>query len=160
MLILPVLGIFSYGKGDGFDRHMGMAHIDLMQKELGLSSEQIKKIEEVMSRHFDLMEVQRLAVEKEFLNLKEELLKESPDLGKIKSIIDKKSLVESEIEFGIVKRDLEIKSILTKEQFAKMRTLRNPMKMKMGRDDYMERREDCREGKDKFKKGDKKKKFK
>ncbi|HOV14388.1 MAG TPA: periplasmic heavy metal sensor, partial [Spirochaetota bacterium] len=114
-LVLPILGIFSFGKGPFPGPDMFLAHIDIMKKDLGLSEDQVKKIEAIMGNHIKDMEMKRIAIEKEFLNMREELLKDNPDMNKIKSIIDKKASLEAEMEFTAIKRDMDIKPILTKE---------------------------------------------
>ena len=125
VLSLPVLGLFSFRNYPFPNPDMFQYQINIMQKELGLSLEQTKKIEEIMNLEIKNMELKRISLEKEFLNLREELLKDNPDLEKIKSIIEKKSALEAEMEFNAIKRDLDIKPILTKEQFDKLSKVRN-----------------------------------
>jgi hypothetical protein len=50
------------------------------------------------------------------LNIKQELFLDSPDLTKIKSIVDKKASIDADLEYLVIKRDLDIKAIMTKEQ--------------------------------------------
>lgn len=101
-------------------------NIEFMKKELGLSDDQVKKISNIMIDSFKQIEEKHIALQRTMIDLKEELLKDSPDMAKIKNIIDKKSAVMSEIEFITIKRDLSIKSILTQEQFMKWKVLKKP----------------------------------
>ena len=58
-----------------------------------------------------------IKVQREELNIKEELLKEKPDLQAIQVFINKKTPVFAEIEFGQIKRDVEIKALLTQDEY-------------------------------------------
>ena len=71
-----------------------------------------------------------LKIQREELNIKEELLKGKPDLAAIQTSINKKSQIFAEIEFLQIKRDLEIKSMLTQDEYdrwksAMMRKMRS-----------------------------------
>lgn len=162
-LLFSFISLFSFDKGPDFKDDMMMMHIDMMKKDLGLSDDQVKKIQDLMNANFKEMELKRIGIEKAFLNIREELLKDEPDLTKIKSIIDQKSVLEADMEFNVIKRDLDIKPILTKEQFDKLKNMKKPMKMKFMKgdcpNDPPDFGQDCFMGdKDKMKKNDNKKK--
>jgi hypothetical protein len=103
-----------------------MNNIDSMKKDLGLSDDQVKKISGIMLDTFKLIEEKHIALERSMIDIKEQLLKDSPDLASIKVIIDKKNMILSDIEFITIKRDLSIKSILTQDQFMKWKMMQKP----------------------------------
>jgi Spy/CpxP family protein refolding chaperone len=69
-----------------------------------------------------------LQIQKEEINIKEELLKDNPDQQAIQSSITRKSQVFAKIEFSQIKRDLDIKSLLTADEYER---LKSAMKQKM-----------------------------
>jgi hypothetical protein len=58
-----------------------------------------------------------LKVQKEEIAIKEELLKDKPDMQAISSAITRKSQVFGEIEFAQIKRDLDIKALLSQDEY-------------------------------------------
>jgi hypothetical protein len=69
------------------------------------------------------LEERMIRVQREELNVKEELLKDKPNLNTIQSIVNKKSQIISDIEFLQIKRDLEIKSLLTDQEYEKWKAI-------------------------------------
>ena len=63
-----------------------------------------------------------IKVQREELGIKEELLKEKPDLKTIQKNITEKSHLFSEIEFSQIKRDLDIKALLTRDEYEKLKS--------------------------------------
>jgi len=128
LIIICFCLVFStYARGsDRGPRDYINNNIDFMKKELGLSDDQVKKINDIMFDSFKQIEGKRIDMEKANLEIKEQLLNDNPNLTKIKTSIDKKSGIKADIEFITIKRDLSIKSVLTQEQFMKWKTLRKP----------------------------------
>ena len=62
-------------------------------------------------------------MQREELNIREELLKEKPDLKAIQKSIAEKSKFFSEVEFAQIKRDLAIKGMLTRDQYDRLKSV-------------------------------------
>ncbi|MBI4977815.1 MAG: periplasmic heavy metal sensor [Spirochaetes bacterium] len=106
-----------------------------LKKMLSLTDEQEKKITAIIADRQSKMERKSIELDREALNLKEELLKDSPDAGKVKSIIDKKGALSADLEYMRIKADLDIKALLNKEQMEKWRmiiNMRNQMMQRRG----------------------------
>jgi hypothetical protein len=75
-----------------------------------------------------------LKIQKEELNIKEALLKDKPDLAAVQAVINRKSQIFAEIEFAQIKRDLDIKSLLSPDEYDQWKSvMMNEMrKMKSG----------------------------
>lgn len=103
--------------------------------EIGINDRTIQQII-VLVRGFNReMEERMLKIQQEELNIKNELLKDDPDLGAIQKITSRKAQIFSEIEFSQIKRDISIKKLLTEEEFemwkSKMREHMHQMQMQM-----------------------------
>jgi Spy/CpxP family protein refolding chaperone len=98
-------------------------------ENLDLTDSQKEEIRAIMEGFREENQKWKIAMERENLNLREELLKSEPDLEKIRAIIGEKTRIRGEIEFAMIKRDLNIKSILTPDQVDTWRTMhRMPVK--------------------------------
>ena len=84
------------------------------------SAEKILTISKIFSKALD---ERMIRIQREELNIREELLKDKPDLQSIQSMINKKTLVFSEIEFSQIKRDVEIKSLLSDDEYEKWKSV-------------------------------------
>jgi Spy/CpxP family protein refolding chaperone len=99
-------------------------------ENLDLSDSQREEIQAIMDDFRDENQKWMIALERENLNLREELLKEIPDLQRIWEIIQEKTRLRGEIEYAMIKRDLDIKAILTPDQIDTWRTMhRMPVKI-------------------------------
>ena len=123
-ILLNIL-IFKLNAQDS--KNFNMFNIEFLKKELNLNENQAEKIKIISSDSLREFERKYINLERTILDLKEELLKNTADLSKIKNIIDKKAAISGEIELMSIKRDLLIKSILTIEQFMKWETLKKPI---------------------------------
>ena len=121
LFYLLVAGLYSQEpKGNN------MNNIDFLKRELNLNESQAEKIKIIMSDSLRQVELKHIELERAILDLREELLKNTADLTKIKSIIDKKTAISGDIELMAIKRDLLIKSILTAEQYSNWERLKEP----------------------------------
>ncbi|MEK6793816.1 MAG: hypothetical protein AABZ39_03515 [Spirochaetota bacterium] len=94
-----------------------------LKKVLALTDEQEKKITTIMADKQSKMERKGIDLERISLDLREELLKDNADINRVKGIIEKKANIMGDIEFLKIKGDLDIKAVLSKEQFEKWRML-------------------------------------
>lgn len=119
--------VFAQGPGGfrGPGGRGGIQAIVHLKEQLGLSDKQVDKITKVISESQKDIQKQRIELQRIQLDIREELLNKEPSLKKIKDSIDKKVKILGDMEFARIKRDLEIKSILTDEQFEKLETLRH-----------------------------------
>ena len=97
--------------------------IDKMKKELGLTDDQAKKIEARMQETHKTIESLRIEIDRVMLSVREEMIKDTPDVAKIKPLIEKKHGFMAQLEMLAITRDIEMKTLLTPEQLQKMRKL-------------------------------------
>jgi hypothetical protein len=117
-LIILILSFNAYSQGYKNDRNK---KIDKIKADLNLTKEQENKIATIMDDFRVTVDQLKIDHERAKLNLREELIKDNPNMDKIKALIKDKNEIMSKIEFFMIKRDLDIKSILTKEQLEKWR---------------------------------------
>ncbi len=94
-----------------------------MLDEIGINKQTAEKIATISRNYLRVFDERIIHVQREELDIKEELLKDKPDLQSIQTMINKKTQVFSEIEFGQIKRDLEIKSLLTDQEYEKWKAV-------------------------------------
>lgn len=94
-----------------------------LKEEVGFDKPTEEKILVIIRSFNTFMKSSVIKVQKEELNIREELLKDKPDLDYVQKCIQNKTRVFGEIEFNQIKRDLDIKSLLTVEQFEKWMSL-------------------------------------
>lgn len=93
------------------------AELQGLLDEIGVNKQSAEKII-VISRNFSkALEGRMIRIQREELNIREELLKDKPDLQLIQNMISRKTQVFSEIEFAQIKRDVEIKSLLSDGEY-------------------------------------------
>jgi len=132
--------IFSQGFGEppkDPPQDWGMFNIQNMKTQLGLTDDQVKKLIDLTDETRKNIEIKQIEVDKVMLSIREEMLKDNPDIAKIKSLVEKKHSIMAEIEVLMIKRDLDIKGILTKEQFDKLRLYFGRMQRKRMNKDQM-----------------------
>ena len=100
-----------------------------LKSALSLSDEQEKKITAIMNDGRIKAEKKMIELDRERLNMREEMIKDAPDAGRVKAILDKKASIESELAFIKVKGEIDMKAILSKDQFAAWRGMRHRMEM-------------------------------
>jgi hypothetical protein len=85
--------------------------------EIGINDRTIQQITTLVRDFNKEMEERMLKIQQEELNLKTELFKDNPDLGTIQKIIGRKAQIFSEVEFSHIKRDINIKKLLSEDEF-------------------------------------------
>jgi Spy/CpxP family protein refolding chaperone len=122
VFLLVFSGMIAYSQDNGQNPVKKQANIERLKKSLSLTDDQVTKIQVIMNDSAGKVEAQRIELQRSNLDLKEELNKEKPDLNKVKSIIGKKYSSQTEIDYILIKRDLDIKAVLTPDQIAKWKT--------------------------------------
>ena len=92
--------------------------IEKFRKALDLNDAQVEKISVIMRNSTEEINKKKIDVQRNALDLKEELIKDKPDLNKIKTFVDKKASLQADTEMFLIKRDLDIKAVLTPDQLA------------------------------------------
>jgi len=119
---------------------MNIAELQTLLNDISIEKSVAAKITSIARGFLSTFESKILKIQREELNIKEELLKEKPDLAVIQNAINKKSQVFAEIEYAQIKRDLEIKAMLTQDEYdrwksAMMQKMRSMMPKVMDRHD-------------------------
>ena len=96
---------------------MNIAEVVNLLNEINIEKSTSSKIVSIARGFLAFFEVKVLKIQKEEIAVKEELLKEKPDMQAIQNAVTKKSQLFSEIEFAQIKRDIEIKSLLTQDEY-------------------------------------------
>ena len=65
-------------------------------------------------------EGQMIKIQREDLTIKEQLLKDSPDMQVIQTSINSKSQIMADLEFSKIKMELDIKALISKDDMAKI----------------------------------------
>lgn len=91
--------------------------------EIGIAPSKIEKISGITRDFISGFNKNILAIQRKELDIKEELFKEKPDLKKIRNSISEKTRFFAEIEFAQIKRDLDIKAQLTRDEYDKLKSL-------------------------------------
>lgn len=113
-------------------REMRKKFKEEMEEKLGLSDAQQQKLQEHRNSHRDQAK-QRFASIKELRNgLQTELEKEEFDVGKIRSIHEQLKSIKNEMADHRLEGILEVREILTAEQFKKFHELKGDRKGKWG----------------------------
>jgi hypothetical protein len=96
---------------------MNIAEVVNLLNEINIEKSTSSKIVSIARGFLAFFEAKVLKIQKEEIAVKEELLKEKPDMQAIQNAVTKKSQLFSEIEFAQIKRDVEIKSLLTQDEY-------------------------------------------
>jgi hypothetical protein len=96
---------------------MNISELQNLMSEINIDKSTSAKIVSIARGFLAFFEVKILKIQKEEIAVKEELLKDKPDMQAIQNAVTKKSQMFSEIEFAQIKRDLEIKSLLTQDEY-------------------------------------------
>jgi hypothetical protein len=122
---IPVVAPFGPHQGGGPAGLPVTLDITELQKQLAdlgipkISSEKTVTIVRGFLDEFSRLLIQ---VKREELNIQEELLKEKPDLKVIQGIVARKAKLFSEIEFAQIKRDIDIKAVLTRDEYERWKS--------------------------------------
>lgn len=86
---------------------------------IGVSKETSAKIITISKNFFKSLDGKIIKVQRFDLDIREELMKDKPDLKAIQNLINNKLQVFGEIELSQIKRDLDIKALLSDTEFEK-----------------------------------------
>jgi Spy/CpxP family protein refolding chaperone len=95
-----------------------------MQKELGFTGEQVKKIAEINKNHERKMLDYREQLAPKYIQLKKLLLDDNINIDKIRPLVKEISGLRAELQILRIQHRLEIEKVLTPEQKAKMKLYR------------------------------------
>lgn len=96
---------------------LDISELEKLMNEININKSVSPKITTIARNFIAFFNERIIKVQREELNIKEELLKDKPDLQAIQTFINKKTQVFAEIEFGQIKRDVEIKTLLTPDEY-------------------------------------------
>ena len=85
--------------------------------DIGINKAVSAKIIGISRNFHNFLDEHVLKIQREEINIKEELLKNKPDIQMVQAAVTKKAQIFSEIEMAQIKRDLEIKSLLTQDEY-------------------------------------------
>lgn len=95
-----------------------------MQKELGFTGEQVKKIAEINKNYERKMLDYREQLAPKYIQLKKLLLDDNINIDKIRPLVKEISDLRAELQILKIQHRLEIEKVLTPEQKAKMKLYR------------------------------------
>jgi Spy/CpxP family protein refolding chaperone len=114
---------------------MGLMFIkSAIAEKIGLSDDQKKKIDDIVTNHRKDMVTKRAEIELAQIDLDKLIKEDNPDMKLVKEQIQKLSNLKADREFAQIKARNDIKNILTKEQQNKITEL-----MKENRDQIKEK---------------------
>jgi hypothetical protein len=96
---------------------MNIAELRTLMAEINIDKAVAAKIVGIARAFQSTLEEHLIGIQREELTIKDALLKEKPDLQAIQTAISKKTQIFGEIEFSQIKRDLDIKSLLTEDEY-------------------------------------------
>jgi hypothetical protein len=101
---------------------MDIEELKALLIEFKVSKTATDKVVDITRNFLSQLDGKLIKVQREELNIREELLKDKPDLTAIQGYINKKTLIFAEIEFAQIKRDIEIKSILSRDEYEALKS--------------------------------------
>ena len=96
---------------------MDIEEMKTVLNEIKVDKPSIDKTVEITRNFLSQLDGRLIKVQREELNIREELLKDKPDLSAVQGYINRKSQVFAEIEFSQIKRDVEIKALLSRDEY-------------------------------------------
>jgi hypothetical protein len=96
---------------------LDISELEKLMNEININKSVSPKIITIARSFITFFNERIIKIQREELNIKEELLKDKPDLQAIQAEITKKTQIFGEIEFGQIKRDVEIKKLLTADEY-------------------------------------------
>lgn len=114
---------------------LDITELEKLMTEININKSVSPKIIAIARNFINYFNERIIKVQREELNIKEALLKDKPDLQAVQTFVNRKTQVFAEIEFGQIKRDVEIKSLLTPDEYdrwksAMSKKMRQMMPMK------------------------------
>jgi hypothetical protein len=98
---------------------------EALKKNINLTDDQVRKIDAIVNELFKITGQKRIDLARCELDIKEQLMKDSQDISRIKILLDKKYSVLNEIELTEIKSEVGIKSLLTADQLSKYNRSKN-----------------------------------
>ena len=102
-----------------------------IQKEVGLSDEQLTKIRDIKFKTDKEVVKLRSDMELKEIDLREELSKDNPDMTKVEKLIKAKHAIMADIELAKVKEYTAVKKILSEKQIEKLKEIMGERMRKM-----------------------------
>jgi hypothetical protein len=113
---------------------MNISDLKALMADISIDKAVSTHIVAIARSFLTLLDERVLKIEREEIAIKEELLKEKPDLAAIQATIAKKSQILSDIEFAQIRRDLDIKALLTQDEYDRWKSaMMQKMKQMMPR---------------------------
>lgn len=103
---------------------------DRLKQELGLTDQQIAKIEQINLEYRKRMLEQREKLEPKKVQLERVLLDENVNLQQVRTLLREMADIRIEIHMIKIMHRLDIEKVLTQEQKAKLKAMRPPHQMK------------------------------
>ncbi len=98
----------------------------MCKQELGLTDQQISKIEQINLNHHKLMLNQREKLEPKRIQLERLMLEENVNLSTVRNLLREIADIRIEIYMLKITHRLEIEKVLTQEQKSKLKAMRGP----------------------------------
>jgi hypothetical protein len=89
-------------------------------EQAGIGKSTIAKLEDMGKTARTACEGQMIKIKREDLNIKEQLLKDSPDMQAIQTSINNKAQIMADLEFSCIKMEQDIKALVSKDDRAKI----------------------------------------
>jgi hypothetical protein len=96
---------------------MDIAELQKLMAEIDLDKTVSARIISIARTFLKALDERILKIQREELTIKEELFKDKPDLTAIKASVNRKTQVLGDIEYLQIKRDLDIKSLLSADEY-------------------------------------------
>ncbi|MGB7568617.1 MAG: hypothetical protein WBM07_12215 [Chitinivibrionales bacterium] len=113
---------------------LNTTELQILMNDIGINKAVSAKIIGISRNFHSFLDEHVLKIQREEINIKEELLKNKPDIQMVQTAVTKKAQIFSEIEMAQIKRDIEIKSLLTQDEYdlwksAMIQKMRQEMQM-------------------------------
>lgn len=122
-------GMRMGGHGAGFMGHCNMLSC---RKDLGLTDEQVDKIEQINFAHKEAMIDIKADLEKARLKMHQEMRSDSPDKAKVLALSDEITAIEGKIAKARIEHQFAKRAVLTTEQLEKWNTCKQNCKAGCG----------------------------
>lgn len=107
---------------------LDVIELQALLTEIGITKPTIEKAVAIVRSFLAEFEGKLIRVQREELGIREELLGEKPDLKAVRNCVNRKALIFAEIEFAQIKRDVDIRALLTPDEYDRWKAA---MKKKM-----------------------------
>jgi len=126
------------GRGNGMMMLCCRPGMEKVLEEAGVAKSTITKLADMGKTCRTTMEGTMIKVQREELNIREQLLKDAPDMQAIKTSVNNKAQLMADLEFSKITMEQDIKALVSKEDMEKIMTTlkekrQDKMKMKPGK---------------------------